>query len=123
MNRPPQRRRTNPRDVIARIAAPLALLAAFIAVIAVVSSSGGGGDRKASVGKLPHANGSAAKSSRPHRTHRRKTYRVKVGDNLSTIAENSGTPIARLTQLNPDLDPQALSPGQCVALSSPGDCR
>jgi hypothetical protein len=43
-------------------------------------------------------------------------YVVQPGDSFSTIAEEQGVPEERLQQLNPDLDPQALAPGQRVKL-------
>ncbi len=43
-------------------------------------------------------------------------YVVKRGDVLSAIAQKTGVPVAELRQLNPDLDPLALTPGQRVRL-------
>lgn len=90
-----------------RLVAVVALAAAVIAVIVVVSSSlpesdGGGGDKGA---RKERAEGSGE-----------KFYTVEAGDSFSTIAEKEGIDPVRLEQLNPDLDPQALAPGQQVRL-------
>jgi LysM repeat protein len=44
----------------------------------------------------------------------RKTYRIKAGDTLSGIAAEFDTTQERLQELNPDLDPLSLRPGQRI---------
>ena len=46
----------------------------------------------------------------------RRRYTIKPGDTPSSIAEKTGVPLADILRLNPDLDPQALSPGQKIKL-------
>ncbi len=41
---------------------------------------------------------------------------VKGGDTPSGIAEKTGVPLARILALNPDLDPQTLTPGTKIKL-------
>jgi LysM repeat protein len=41
---------------------------------------------------------------------------VVAGDTPSTIAEKTGVPLDQLEELNPDIDPQQLSPGQRLRL-------
>lgn len=46
----------------------------------------------------------------------RRTYTVRAGDTLSAISLETGVSVARLEVLNPDLDVQALQPGQRLKL-------
>jgi LysM repeat protein len=90
----------------ARVLAPAALVVAFIVIVIVVAvslggSGGSGGD-----------NGGGGGSNKPSL----RTYTVKQGDNLSTISQRYNVPPDVLRQLNPNLDPQALVPGQQVKL-------
>ena len=41
---------------------------------------------------------------------------VKTGDTPSGIAEKTDVPLTTILQLNPDLDPQVLTPGQELKL-------
>lgn len=45
-----------------------------------------------------------------------KTYTVKSGDTASGIAEEAGIDLPTLLELNPELDPSTLSPGQKIVL-------
>jgi LysM repeat protein len=92
-----------------RLVAVVALATAAIAVLVVVISSlpeSGDDDRDRGVRKeRAEAEGSGE-----------KFYTVESGDSFSTIAEKEGIDPEHLEQLNPDLDPQALAPGQQVRL-------
>lgn len=44
----------------------------------------------------------------------KKRYRVREGDLLETIAEEFDTSVERLLELNPGIDPQALTVGQRI---------
>ena len=90
----------------ARYLAPMALVAVFIAVVIVLASSGGASQEP------PTTTAAAPRKPPPVR----QSYRVREGDSLLAIANRTGVPIARLTALNPDHDPQALRPGQRVKL-------
>lgn len=46
----------------------------------------------------------------------RSSYTVKPGDSLSAIAQAQGVDIATIQELNPDVDPRALRPGQKLKL-------
>ena len=48
----------------------------------------------------------------------RRTYVVRTGDTLSSISLDTGVSVDRLQQLNPDVDVQALQPGQRLKLRS-----
>jgi LysM repeat protein len=47
----------------------------------------------------------------------KKTYKVKPGDTLAGIAEETGVPIAELQELNPGVDSNSLSIGQELRLA------
>jgi LysM repeat protein len=103
----------------ARFLAPLALVAFVIALFVIVSSSmkstettssGGGG----SSGDTRPASSPAANGKKNRKGPRR--YRVRTGDTPSSIAEKTGVPLEEILRLNPDLDPQTLSPGQRIKL-------
>ncbi|MBJ7348027.1 MAG: LysM peptidoglycan-binding domain-containing protein [Thermoleophilaceae bacterium] len=44
------------------------------------------------------------------------TYRVRPGDSFGSIAEDQGISVETLQELNPDIDPRALQPGQKLKL-------
>ena len=46
----------------------------------------------------------------------RRTYVVRSGDTLSAISLDTGVSVERLQALNPDVDVQALQPGQRLKL-------
>lgn len=46
----------------------------------------------------------------------KRTYLVRAGDTLSAISLETGVSVARLEQLNEDLDVQALQPGERLKL-------
>lgn len=100
----------------ARYAAPIAFLAAVtIAVLLIHSALHRGGDHAA-----PPATTTTQTSTT--RTHRKKhvrhghaeTYTVQSGDTFESIAQKSGTTVARLEQLNPGVDPASLQVGQTI---------
>lgn len=107
----------------ARYLAPLALIVFLLALVMVVSTSGESGtgeeeeatpsertEDTASREGEGDAEGESRRSSGP------RTYRVRAGDTPSTIAEKTGVPLDQLEELNPDIDPQQLSPGQRLRL-------
>jgi LysM repeat protein len=97
-----------------RLLAPIALIAAAVVVVVVVTGSlgdsDGNGDRERPA-KEQQANGDDSSEEGEE-----EFYVVQPGDSFSTIAEEQDIPEDRLQQLNPDLDPQALAPGQRVKL-------
>ena len=110
-----------PRRSPARYLAPLAIVAFVVALVVVVSSSGdpatgGANGADAAVTPARQASGEESKRSSSRRRTGRKTYRVRPGDTPSTIAERTGVPLEDLEALNPDIDPQQLTPGQRLRL-------
>lgn len=47
-------------------------------------------------------------------TTTQNTYEIKPNDSFATIAEQYNTSIARIVELNPNLDPQNLKPGTVI---------
>lgn len=84
-------------------------MAVAVIVLLIVLSGGGQGGGS---GGTP--------SGEPTRTQARqsgpKVYVVKQGDTLSAIAMDAGVTVETLQQLNPDVDVQALQPGQRLRL-------
>jgi LysM repeat protein len=101
----------------ARFLAPLALVAVVIALIMVVSSSLNPTDTTTGSRNQPSdqpTTSSKGKTKKQKKGPRR--YVVKNGDTPSSIAEKTGVPLDEILRLNPDLDPQTLSPGQRIKL-------
>lgn len=103
----------------ARFLAPLALIAAVVALVAIVSGSGGGG----SSSDTPKKSSSTAQPRHPPGTKRTraraagpKTYRVQPGDTLGSISAKTGVPVSVLRARNPSANPAALSVGETLKL-------
>jgi LysM repeat protein len=111
--------------------APLALLASLVAVLVLVSSTLGGGDG----GDAPTATEPAAEQTRTDAQEEAgqtsttdttaqesgpRTYTVQPGDTLGGIADETGVPVERLQELNPNVDSQALVVGQTLRLRGGG---
>lgn len=102
----------------ARWLAPLALLAALLAVFLLArpasdeGSRGGAGSTGAS-----QTSTAARTTTTKRRSSKARTYTVRRGDVLSTIAERTGVSLQRLQELNPDIDANALRTGQKLKLA------
>ena len=118
-----QRTRRSP----ARFLAPLALIAVLVAFLAIVTNSGDSGG----VTTTPETNTSAATTSTTTTKKKAdvkvkkkaaageddgKTYTVQVGDTLGGIADKTGVPLDRIEELNPNVDPHAMTTGQEIRL-------
>lgn len=90
----------------ARLLAPIAVIALGAVVLAVLAASLGGTDSDDGKG------GGKAKTERTDE----KFYTVEPGDSLTSISNKTGVGVNKLSQLNPELDPQALISGQRVKL-------
>jgi hypothetical protein len=109
----PQRPRGVKAGNGARLLAPLALIVFAIACFIVLSSqqSSGTADTSTTSTKAA-ATTAAAKTVGPTRSK----YTVKPGDSFAAIAEKQGVEVQTLQELNPDIDPRALQPGQKLKL-------
>jgi LysM repeat protein len=101
----------------ARFLAPIALIAVVFALYTVVHDTSatdpGKGGAETTQPTATATKSAAKKSSKK----KRKMYTVKAGDTPSGIAAKAGISLEELEQLNPNLDPQSLSPGQRLRLS------
>jgi len=93
----------------ARLLAPIAVIALGAVVLAVLAGSLGGTDSDDGKG------GKGGGNAKTERTDE-KFYTVEPGDSLTSISNKTGVGVNKLSQLNPELDPQALISGQRVKL-------
>ena len=96
----------------ARYLAPLALAAVIAGTYLVVHN--GLQKKQAPTVSLPQSTHRVTRQQRKYA--RVKFYTVKSGDNLTTIANTTGIPIATLESLNPRIDPNSLQTGQRLRL-------
>lgn len=101
-----------------RVLAPVAFLAAATLLVVLV--------QRALRDEPSDAGTTTAGETAPITTERvetdggqveRRFYRIKVGDTLESIAERFDTTVDELLQLNPGVDPLALTPGQRIRVS------
>lgn len=98
---------------IARILAVLAVAASAVVIYLVVSGSLDGSDGE----RRQRADDDRPKREQPSEEKpEQATYTVQSGDTLSAIAIETGVPVEKIEQLNPDLDPQSLTTGQVLKL-------
>lgn len=101
----------------ARWLAPLALLAAVLAVFLVARPEPDvGGDSAGTPSTQTSTSSTTSTTKRPAKTKAR-TYTIRAGDVLSGIAEKTGVSLQRLQELNPDVDANALRTGQKLKLA------
>jgi Tfp pilus assembly protein FimV len=100
---------------LVRLAAPAAfLLAATIAVLLVRAGLRADDDEQrepATVARATRAQPTTSEG-RPPRPPEPRTYTVQEGDTLDQIALDFDTTVERLLELNPDIEPTELRPGQ-----------
>jgi len=101
-------------SLIARILALVALVGAIAVVVVVVNNETG--DDEPRTGRQTGGGGSGGQKQEEKKKPAKKTYVVQEGDTLTVIARNNGVPVARIEELNPGVDPQALIPGQELKL-------
>jgi LysM repeat protein len=108
---------TQPSKAPARALAVIALVGAFVILAVLIGGAVGGGGSGGS-----HSNGSggsAPQQASGEGGSQKKTpssYVVKNGDTLTSIAHQTGVPVARIQQLNPEVDPQILISGEKLKL-------
>lgn len=103
-------RRSSPT---ARLLAIVALVLGIVVVIVAISSAVGGEDHGDSNSRT-HA-GQAKHRSAPQK-EAPASYIVQNGDTLTSIAHETGVPVARIQALNPGVDPQILISGEKLKL-------
>jgi LysM repeat protein len=97
------------RTAAVRLLAPIAVMVLAAVLLFVIATTIGGSDSDG--GKRDGGRGGSA----TERTDE-KFYVVEPGDSLTSISDKTGVGVEKLSQLNPDLDPQALISGQRVRL-------
>ena len=96
----------------ARIFAALALVGAVLVVVVLIASSMGGDSSSEH-----HRHGHTAKRERQHSEKPPPaTYVIETGDTLTSIAHETGVPVAEIIALNPEVDPQILIAGEKLKL-------
>ena len=106
----------NTRTWAARLAAPLAFFAAATVLILLVQSGLSAGEPEtATTPASPTATASTGEMTTTARERRR--YRVQRGDTLESIAAKFNTTVEALIELNPQIDPLALRPGQRIRVA------
>ncbi len=102
----------------ARIVAPIAFLAAATLLVVLVQRAleeDQGGSVAATTADVVVVTTASAETDAAEPS--RRFYRIKVGDTLESIAERYDTTVEELLQLNPGVDPLALTPGQRIRVS------
>ena len=100
----------------ARFLAPIALVAFALALFVVVSNTANGGGGKTGAQRTAEPATATPKPKAGKKKRVRRTYTVKSGDTPSGIAVKVGVPLDTILELNPDLDPQTLTPGTKIKL-------
>lgn len=83
-------------------------------IIVIAAALGGGDDGGGSGGGSGHAG--HVKQGQAPPAHTPKTYEVQSGDTLTSIAHETGVPVAVILKLNPGVDPQILISGEKLKL-------
>ncbi|GBE57547.1 membrane-bound lytic murein transglycosylase D [bacterium BMS3Abin01] len=112
--------------MVLRTLAVLALIAASIIAVMITTNSGiigTGGDQTAGPDQATVATTGAAAAESPGQAldtdttaGDQKTYEVKSGDSFASIAVEYNTSIARIVELNPNVNPQNLKPGTLLVV-------
>jgi LysM repeat protein len=95
----------------ARIFAAIALVAAALVIVVVIASALNNSSSNGHHKSTHHTH----KEASHHRT-KAKTYTVQIGDTLTSIAHETGVPVAEIMVLNPEVDPQILRAGEVLKL-------
>jgi LysM repeat protein len=97
----------------ARLIAPIAFFAAATLLIVLIQAalSGGAETTTTTIPTLSTPSGTTATTTGKTK---KRFYRVHGGDTLESIAAKFHTTVDDLLQLNPNVDPLALSPGQKI---------
>ena len=100
------------RKNVARVAAPVAFLAAVTIGALVVRAGFQHGKHHASTQTTTVTTETTRKHS--HKRRHLRTYTVQSGDTFASIAAKEGTTVARLEHLNPGVDPTTLRVGEKI---------
>jgi LysM domain-containing protein len=112
------------RRRLARVAAPVAFLLGMTVAILLVRAAVGDDEPAATPATTAETRPRPPRtttSTRPRRPRRPATqvHVIESGDTYLTIADEYDTSVARLLQLNPNVDPNALVVGQRIRVPRP----
>lgn len=99
---------------IARVLAVAALVAAFLLVVVTIATSGDSSDGGESDDSTSAEEDGT--SRRGERALDEGVWVVREGDTFVSVSEATGIDADELIDLNPDIDPQAVIPGQRIFL-------
>ena len=107
-----------PRNWTARVLAPVALAAVVAAAFLIINASGGGDGEDDGGGQSVDSELCNAPADQALKDG---FYILKPDEpGLSAVADRTCMTVEELTELNPDLDPQLISVGQCINLRKDG---
>jgi LysM repeat protein len=102
------------RRNVARVAAPVAFLAAVTIGALVVRAGLHHGKHPANTPATRVTTTTETTRKHAHKPGHPRTYTVQSGDTFESIATKEGTTVARLEHLNPGVDPTALRVGEKI---------
>lgn len=116
------RNRGSRGNYLARFAALAGLALAGVVLIGVVSASISEDEGERAEDARQQAEEAPVGGCEPEAKDAVKNgyYVVEEGDLLSLISERTCVPDDELARFNPQVDPQALTPGQCISLVEGG---
>ena len=103
-----------------RVLAPLAFFVAATILIVLVNNAIEDGQPTSSASPPGETSGAATETAVTGTVAtpaKRTYYRIKPGDTLETVAAKKDTTVDDLIQLNPNIDPNNLQPGQRIRIS------
>jgi hypothetical protein len=104
------------RTALARVLAVLALMAAFVALLAVIAGSLDGDESERERPARQRQVDLDADGKRSEGRRIPRSYVVQPGDSLSAIADRTGVPQERIEALNPGIDDLTLQIGERLKL-------
>jgi LysM repeat protein len=81
-------------------------------IVLIAATLGGDGDGDSGGGSAPAGQARQVEDRKPVP----RTYEVQSGDTLTSIAHETGVPVATIVKLNPGVDPQILISGEKLKL-------
>lgn len=102
------------RRGLARFAAPAAFLAAVTIAVLVVRSGLEHGKHYPAQTTTSTTHTTTTTTRHHAKRPRARSYTIQSGDTFGSIAQKTGTSVARIEQLNPGVDPTALHVGQTI---------
>ena len=97
--------------------APIVLVGAVAVVVWVTSSTLSDPSSKSPTVEASPAGSATPPTTKPLSSS--TTYTVKNGDLLTTVSEKTGVSLARIYELNPNIDANSLRAGQKIRLAEP----